>query len=329
MNYYDILGVTPDSDLSEIKSAYRKLARQFHPDVNPNGTRKFKDISRAYDTLSDPDKRKQYDILNGFFKSAESKSSEAEDNVSKNEEKPKEEFSRAKPKRKQKNFSDVFNSFFDAQKTEEKHPVDGEDINADVSISILEAFRGASKTVNVMHSELCPRCKGRKFINGAKCNVCGGTGEYVQHKRINVTIPKNVKQGSKLRIKGEGAPGMYGGKSGDLYLHINIEENPNIKYDGLNILYNLPITPYEAVLGGDIYIPSPDGTVKLKLPERTVSGQKFRISGQGLNKNGKTGDIIITVSIEIPKTLSDDEVKLYEKLRKLSANNIRENLLND
>lgn len=329
MNYYEILGVTPDSDFAEIKSAYRKLARQFHPDVNPNGARKFKDVSRAYDTLSDPDKRKQYDILNGFFKSAENKTSQKKENFYKAEDRPKEEFTREKPKRKQKNFSDMLNSFFESQNTEEKHPIDGEDINADVSITVLEAFRGASKTVNVMHSELCPRCKGRKFINGSKCNVCSGTGEYVQHKRINVTIPKNVKQGSKLRIKGEGGPGMYGGKNGDLYLHINIEENPNIKYDGLNILYNIPIAPYEAVLGGDIFIPSPDGTVKLKLPQRTVSGQKFRISGQGLTKNGKTGDIIVTVSIEIPKTLSDDEVKLYEKLKKLSANDIRENLLND
>ena len=112
-------------------------------------------------------------------------------------------------------------------------------------------------------------------------------------------------------------------------MHVQIEENPNIKYDGLNILYNVPITPYEAVLGGEVVIPAASGSVKLKLPERTVSGQKFRISGQGVSKNGKTGDIIVTVSIEIPKTLSDDEVKLYEKLKKISSNNIRENLLND
>ena len=237
MNYYEILGVTPDSDIAEIKSAYRKLARQFHPDVNPDGARKFKDISRAYDTLSDPDKRKQYDILNGLFKSKNNDFSGINNETHKEntKEKKSSESVKTKPKRKQTNFSDVFSSFFENQNSEDKQPVNGEDINADVSITILEAFRGVSKTVNVMHSELCPRCKGRKFINGSKCNVCGGTGEYVQYKRINVTIPKNVKHGSKLRIKGEGGTGLYGGKNGDLYLHVQIEENPNIKYDGLNI----------------------------------------------------------------------------------------------
>ena len=331
MNYYEILGVTPDSDMAEIKSAYRKLARQFHPDVNPGGARHFKDISAAYDTLSDPELRKQYDILNGIFKSRKAENTDFTNNnfterKTETQRDTGKQTEQQKPKRKQKNFSDVLNSFFESN-TEDKVPVDGDDINADVTISISEAFRGASKTVNVMHTELCPRCKGRKFINGTKCNVCGGTGEYCQRKRINVQIPKGVKQGAKLRLKGEGNKGVYGGKNGDLYLHVLIEENSRIKYDNLNILYNLPITPYEAVLGAELTIPVPDGSVRLKLPERTLSGQKFRIAGQGLTKNGKSGDIIVTVSIEIPKCLSDDEVKLYEKLKKLSSDNIRENLL--
>ena len=112
-------------------------------------------------------------------------------------------------------------------------------------------------------------------------------------------------------------------------MNITIKGNSNISYDGADILYKVPITPYEAVLGGEITVPTFEGAVKLKLPPRTSSGQKFRLTGQGLKKNGKTGDMIITVSVEIPKRLSDDEVKLYEKLKKLSADNIRENILND
>ncbi|MBQ8168817.1 hypothetical protein IJZ97_05310, partial [bacterium] len=203
------------------------------------------------------------------------------------------------------------------------------DINTDVTISMSDAAHGAVKIVNVVHTELCPRCKGRKFINGNKCTVCNGAGEYTQHKRINVKIPANIKNGARLRIKGEGGDGKFGGINGDLYLHIQIQGNSKIKYDGLNILYDIPITPYEAVLGGEISIPTFDGHVKLKIPAQTSSGQKFRLSGQGLKKNGKIGDLIITVTIEISRRLSDDEVKLYEKLKKLSAGNIRENLLND
>ena len=114
-----------------------------------------------------------------------------------------------------------------------------------------------------------------------------------------------------------------------MFLFIQIQGNSKIKYDEENILYNVPITPYEAALGGEIIVPTFEGQVKLKIPARTSSGQKFRLAGQGLKKNGKVGDMIVTVSIEIPKRLSDDEVKLYEKLRKLSADNIRENLLDD
>lgn len=309
MNYYEILGVTPESSQAEIKSAYRKLARKYHPDVNPNGIREFKEISKAYETLSNEDKRKRYDIINGIFKNQNT-----------------EDYSRKNSKKNSKHskFSEIFNSAF--EKTEEIKPTDGENISSDITISLSEVLHGANRTVNIYHKELCPRCKGRKFVNGSKCTVCNGSGEYSIHKKITVKIPKDIKNGSKLRIKGEGGEGKFGGRNGDLFLNINIQGNSNISYEGANILYNVPITPYEAVLGGDISIPTLNGTVTLKLPQNTSSGQKFRLQGQGLNKNGKSGDMIITVSIEIPKHLSDDEVKLYEKLKKLSSSNIRERL---
>ena len=337
MNYYEILGVTPDSEPAEIKSAYRRLARKFHPDVNPDGAKRFKEISKAYDTLSDEKKRKQYDTLNGFFKTEKTKTSsrqaesEYKQKTQPNSEKAQETRKKTDTKHADNKFGDIFGTIFEASKKSKKtktpEPVNGKDINTDVTITLSEALKGTTRTVNVVHTELCPRCHGRKFINGSKCTVCSGSGEYSIHKRISVKIPANIKNGAKLRLKGEGAEGQFGGKNGDLYLYIQIKGNSNMSYDGADILYNVPITPYEAVLGGEIIIPTLDGSVKLKLPERTSSGQKFRLAGQGLKKNGKTGDMIITVSIEIPKRLSDDEVKLYEKLKKLSADNIRENIL--
>ncbi len=337
MNYYEILGVSPDSEPAEIKAAYRKLARKFHPDVNPDGVKRFKEISRAYDTLSDIKKREQYDILNGFFKTEKTKTSsrkaesEYKQNTTSQSENIKETIKNTKNKNPDNKFSDIFGNMFESSKHTEKskssEPVNGKDINTDITITMPEALKGTTRLVNVLYTVLCPRCKGKKFINGAKCNVCSGSGEYSIHKRISVKIPAGIKNGAKLRLKGEGEQGQFGGKNGDLYLFIQIKGNTNISYSGADILYKVPITPYEAVLGEEIIIPTLEGAVKLKLPKGTSSGQKFRIANQGLKKNGKTGDLIITVSIEIPKKLSDDEVKLYEKLKKLSADNIRENTL--
>lgn len=328
-NYYSILGVTPDSTAAEIKAAYRRLARKFHPDINPNGGNMFKDITEAYETLSDDKKKLQYDTINGFFKSTPKYSStqnaqkEYQKQTQTNEHEktsPKEDFS--------KKINDIFEEFAKPKKTK-KQAKRGNDIFEELSLTMKEVVNGTEKSVNILHSSECQHCKGRKFINGAVCPVCNGTGEENIHKKITVKIPKNVKNGTKLRIPGEGNNGENGGKNGDLFLKIKIEPNSRVAFDGNNIIYSIPITPFEAVLGGKISIPSFDGNLTLKLPSQTHSGQKFRLAGQGLRQNGKIGDMIINVHIEIPCSLSDDEIRLYEKLKKLSTQSIRENLLNE
>ncbi len=321
-NFYSILGVTPDSSFAEIKSAYRVLARKYHPDINPDGAQMFKDVSEAYLTLSDVKKRMQYDTINGFFKTKKTKTSS---------EKAQQEYKKTTShedvqKKAKKEFSEKFNDIFNRKNSQT--PMRGEDINEEISITIKDAVNGCERIINVLHTTECPHCKGRKFINGAICSVCEGTGEKSEHRKITVKVPKNVKNGAKLRIPNEGEKGKNGGKNGDLYLKINIEQNSRIQIEDNNIIFKVPITPFEAVLGGNISIPSFDGNLSLKIPPKTQSGQKFRLAGQGIKHNGKIGDMIIVVDIEIPSSLSDDEIRLYEKLKKLSAQNLRENLLN-
>lgn len=332
-NYYSILGVTPDSSDVEIKTAYRKLARKFHPDVNSSGAERFKDICEAYEILSDSKKRFQYDTINGFFKSTPKEDVKTSSEKAEQEYKKSAETEQVKKQKIDKDdFSKKINDMFEEfgkKKNNKPLPKKGADIYEEISITIKEALNGTTRTVNVVHSTQCPHCKGRKFINGAVCSVCNGSGEKNVHKKISVKVPENIKNGSKLRIPNEGINGENGGKNGDLYLKVNIESNSKMKVCGNDIIYNVPISPFEAVLGGNIYVPAFEGNINLKIPAKTHSGQKFRLAGQGLKAKDKSGDMIIVVHIEIPSYLSDDEIKLYEKLRKLSANNIRENLLNE
>ena len=216
-------------------------------------------------------------------------------------------------------------------KTKKLKPENGRDINLNVIIKISEAISGTNRTVNVLHSEKCPKCEGRRFINGAKCPMCKGSGEISTHKKLNVKIPAGIKKGAKIRIANEGNKGYNGGKNGDLYLNIDIEDSKFFRYDGNNVLCEIPITPFEAVLGANIEVPTLCGNVSMKIPQNTSTGQKFRLSGQGVldSKTNKKGDQIVTVKIEIPKEMSSEEINLYEQLKKLSKNDIRENLAND
>ncbi|MBQ3641875.1 DnaJ domain-containing protein, partial [bacterium] len=325
-----------EASFEEIKSAYRKLARKYHPDVakTPEDEAKFKEIKEAYDILSNEESRKKYDVLRGFYKEKIRKEYERQQTRNKYEEYVKKAKKNSETAEKfSKSFNEAIDTLFHNQtkmkkKQEKPLPFNGDDITVDISISCFEAASGTNRKVNILHTAPCPHCNGHKFTNGSSCQICNGSGVQSIQKKINVKIPKGVSQGSKVRVKGEGNSGLNGGRDGDLYLIVNIQQNPYFEFDKYDILCNLPITPFEAVFGADIKIPSLDGNVTVKIPPMTSSGQKLKLSGMGLptKTKDKNGDMIITVLIKLPEKLSEKEKELYQQLKESSSSNIRKDM---
>lgn len=324
-DYYKVLGVTEFDTAENIKIAYRKLARKWHPDVAGNTEdvlKRFKDINEAYDILSNKLKKEEYDKARRFYSYAKegAKSNNATNSTTSNPKQNKEE--------KTNNFFFDWESFVSKKKTEESYkyseakvPKRGENIYTEIEISVFEAVNGCVKAINMLETTVCEKCKGRKFINGTKCSACNGKGEHVSHKKFNVRIPSGVKNKSKIRLANEGQQGRNGGQNGDLYITILIKEAENCEANGGNIFKTVELAPFEAVLGCSINLDTPSGKVNVKIPKNTQNGQKIRLSGCGIVQNSKIGDMIINVEIKIPQNLSDEEIELYKKLAELSKTN--------
>lgn len=365
-DYYQILGVNHNTTDKEIKSAYRSLARKYHPDINPGNKlseKKFKEIGEAYAILGDEKKRKQYNLLRGI------KNSSAEEFYNKNTQQNKKQANTAYTEEKnrdtkkketnknqsttkstnkessdKKNFNDSFYDFIDSifkkpkdyensSKSSKQYeytptPIRGEDITTDMTITQIEAINGTVRKINVLNTQACTQCKGRKVVNGYTCTSCNGHGEISLHKKINVKIPPNVVENSKIKIAGEGNRGQNGGVNGDLFIIVHIQKNSIFNFEGNNVICEIPITPSEAALGAEIEVPTIDGIVNMKIPPETHSGQKFRLVGEGLpeQNSNKKGDQLVTTRIEIPKNLSEKEKELYKELAIVRKFNPREKL---
>lgn len=340
---YGLLGVSYGASKEAIKAAFKKAAKKYHPDVNPDGktAEKFKAISKAYEILTDVEKRRRYDAMMGFKARQQSQT--------RPQPPPEKRESGTKPNssKEKQNFNSVFEGIFEGVFQNKKEPqgasrvksdtsstqrpkINGSDVVTEVTISEKESITGTQKTVNILHTEKCPNCNGAKFINGAKCPICKGKGEISLHKKISIKIPQNVKEGQKIRIPNEGNKGQNGGKNGDLYLLLKVDTSGIFKFEGTNAILELPITAYEAALGASIDIPTPSGRVTMKIPPGTSSGQKFKLTAQGLrdSQTNKKSDQIVIIKIETNKNLSDEEKNLYEKIRICSKQKIRENLFN-
>lgn len=298
-DYYKILGVPRGSSEAEIKKAYRRLAKQYHPDVNKGDTRaeeRFKEISEAYNVLTDPKQRQQYDMFSGAYGGG------ARPGGFRWEAGPgfnPQDFSQADFGDLGDLFSELFNmggvrrgpykQTWGARRAEER--VDGANTFADVEISFDEAIEGTQRKLSIKR------------------------GDKVE--RITVKIPPGVDNASKVRVAGKGQPGFGGGKSGDLYLHIRVAPHPKFWREDADLFVEVPITVYQAMLGGKIDVPTLSGTKKLNIPEGTEGGKKFRISGQGaplLGKRGKRGDLYVIVKVVPPKKIPSALKKTIESI---------------
>ncbi len=324
-DYYKILGITELESAENIKSAYRKLARKWHPDIagnTPEAIRHFKEINEAYEILSNKIKKDEYDRARRFYNYAKEGSKTRNTQNSHTEEHDDK-----------RGFYFTWEDFLSKRKRETTYrndtasqPKRGEDIHTDIEISVFEAMSGVTKTINMLQTQTCPKCRGKRFVNGGICPHCNGKGEETNYKKFSVKIPAEIKNGSKIRLAGEGKASNDGGKNGDLYITVHIKETQSYKTEGLNILKTIPISPSEAVLGANIKVCTINGCVNVKIAANTQNGQKIRLSGCGIVQNKKIGDMIITIEIRIPKNLTEAEIALYKKLEEISSGNVRDNL---
>ncbi len=309
-DYYQILGVGKDASQDEIKRAYRKLARKFHPDVSKQGDaeERFKEIGEAYEVLKDPEKRSAYDQLGANWKAGQEGFQPPPDwNAG-------FEFHGGgftSDQSNSANYSDFFEQLFGrgaggfgseaSGKQSGFHP-QGENSHARIFIDIEDAYQGASRSLTL------------------RSTVLGDGGHpQIKERLLNVKIPKGVKEGQSIRLKGQGSPSLVGGQSGDLYLQIGFNPHPIYRVEGSDVSLNLPITPWEAALGSKILIPTPDGKVDLKIPPGSSSGKRMRLSGRGIP--GRTpGDFYVTLQIILPDKLSDKEIALYKTLQQETGN---------
>lgn len=355
-DFYKTLEIPVTATEEDIKASFRKLARKYHPDVNKDeiSIETFKKIKEAYEILANPQEKKLYDQFKGYTNfssqttqsqakkaySGEKKTYSPPPNVNREAQENKTNKKSDEKQVNKESFSKVFNDILEGLFTPEENkkenkkktqkPQNGSDITTRIKISYLESINGTNRKINILHTEKCPNCQGQMFINDAMCHLCKGKGEISLHKKLNVRIPAHVNNESKIRIANEGNKGFYGGKNGDLYLIIEIENNSFFKYEGTNVLCEIPITPFEAALGTTIDVPTLEGQVSMKIPPLTSSGQKFRLANEGTinSKTSVKGDQVVTVKIEMPKALSLEEIQLYEKLKSLSREDIRKNIQN-
>jgi curved DNA-binding protein len=312
-DYYSILGVPKNADEKAIKKAYRKLARQYHPDVNPgdkDAERKFKEINEAYTVLSDPDKRKKYDRFGAQWEQYERAGVNPDDFAWGGFGQPggRAQQRTVTPDEFEQmfggmGFSDFFESLFGGGRPRTESPRStgfggrsairqrGQDVTVPVRVSLEEAFHGTNRMLQMDDG-----------------------------RRIEVKIPRGVKTGSRVRVSGEGGPGIGGGRPGDLYLEIEVAPHPQFTREEDDLRVTVPVDLFTAVLGGEVQVPTLERPVVLKIPEGTQNGKTFRLRGLGMPhiKNpDKRGDLYAIVDVQIPTRLTPEERELFEKLRAL------------
>ncbi len=331
---------------ADIKKAFRKLAREYHPDVAKNkkqAEEKFKEINEAYEVLGDPAKRKRYDELGANWRAgAEFRPPPGWESFGGGGRPFRGRGSRGEDFEFQfggTGFSDFFEQLFGARggrgqgifgrrggmAEEEFASERGQDIEGDILVTLEEAMRGSVRSVSVRRGVPCEHCGGTGQRARHVCNVCGGTGQVAKIQTYQVKIPPGVTEGQRLRIAGRGEAGMGGGAAGDLYLRVRLAKHPDFEVEDHNLIHEVELAPWEAVLGANISVPTLNGRVNIRIPPGTPSGQKLRVRGRGLpERNGGSGDLIVVTRVEVPSRVTESERKLWEQLARESRFNPRD-----
>jgi DnaJ-class molecular chaperone len=319
-DFYDALGVARSADEKEIRTAYRKLARKHHPDVNPGdkaSEARFKEVNAAYEVLSDPDKRKKYDKYGDRWEMAD----QIEEAQRRGGGGGGGGFRAAQGAEGFGDFGSIFDNFFRRERAGPRGAPGnrrGQDVESQVDISLEEAFHGTTRTVNLQSPEVCPTCGGAGEVAGAICHTCEGMGTVTRPRRLEVRIPAGVKTGSRVRVAGEGRPGSGKGSPGDLYLVTSVLPHNRFERNGDDLTTEVEVPLLDAVLGGEVTVQTLSGRVALRIPELTQNGRQIRLTGKGmpsLQSGGKAGDLIVRVRVRLPEKLSPEEREHFEALR--------------
>ncbi|HKW94118.1 MAG TPA: DnaJ C-terminal domain-containing protein [Methylomirabilota bacterium] len=349
-DYYKTLGVERTADDKAIKTAYRRLARKHHPDVNKGNAERFKEINEAYAVLSDPEKRQRYDTLGPDWERY-AQAGAAAGGRSPFEGRPYagQPFGGQGGRFTQQGdpaaFSDFFRTIFGdlggfrraepgAGATEFEFsdlgdlgagfgagPGRGSDVEAGIELTLEEAFHGARKNISIELDEPCPECGGSGNLNRRPCPRCHGGGWTKATRNLDVKIPAGVETGSRVRVAAEGPGGGSGkkGDRGDLYLRVTVAPHPRFERKGDDLHADLPLPITVAALGGEVSVPTLKGSVSMKIPPETSSGKTFRLPGYGMPhlKGGGAGDEYVRVQIVMPTGLGPREKELFQELKKL------------
>ena len=308
-DYYDVLGVARTAGADDIRKAYRKLARKYHPDINKqaDAEARFKEIGEAYEVLNDPEKRRRYDALGAHYRAGQDFApppgwapggSEFETGAQSGGD-----------------FSDFFEMLFGGgfqSSRRGRHPFEGfgrrrgEDHTAELAITLEDAFHGVRKPFRLQTAG--PDARGRL---------------RPETRQYTVRIPPGTGEGARIRLAGAGGAGAGGGPSGDLYLTVRIAPHPVFRLKGADLEVTVPVTPWEAALGARIPVPTLSGDAALTLPAGTQGGQRFRLRGKGM-AGRQQGDLIVAIQVALPRRLSDREKSLFQELARVSAFNPRQ-----
>jgi len=349
-DYYGVLGLKRGASEAEIKKAFRRLARKYHPDVNPGNKQaeaKFKEIAEAYEVLGDPQNRAQYDQMGdqAFREFFAGRRAEAAG------------YGGYRSSFRDMDFSDLFGDLFGEREVfRSRGPTRGEDYVYQLEIGFMDAIRGTSTHIHLRKEEfcpickgsgadpsgksvtcqqcggsgmleisregtvlrqVCPRCDGEGRISETPCKSCGGNGRASKEETISVKIPPGVDDGSKLRIAGKGGQGIDGGPPGDLYVQIRIRPHPEFTRKGDDIYSRVEISVPEAVLGDKVRVPTVDGMVNMTIPPGTQNGQKLRLKGRGaprLRGSGR-GNHYVELRVSIPRKIDEETRRIFQDLK--------------